>query len=734
MRLRNASRGMLKRVITFARIVTPAIVPVLGAMPAGAAPAQALEPPPVLDEIVVVAQKRAENAQAVPMSIATLSPDRLRNAGVTSVDRLGATVPGLTVMNISGAISPRIRGLGASNIMAGNDPAVATYVDGVYRAYSGDLAFDLHDVAQINVLKGPQGTLFGRNATGGVLQIETREPAHDFAAEAATGLDRYLTSRSRAFIGGAIADELLASLSAQYAGQDRGWGKNIATGDDVHRIGHAFNVRGKLRYDIGANTRAKLSVDHLDRSDTMASNFKPYPGYSILSPVAQPASDWDIASFIRGVKTYRSTGAALTIEHDLDFARLTSITAWRDTHTFVRSNPSATSIPTQYFAYPEDSRQWTQEVQLVSNDDDRLTWVAGAFYLHNQNTLNDFNIYLYLPLSTAFSHYRTQSESTVESPAFYAQGTYRVTPETRVTFGGRYTWQSSDLHGQQFGTRTADGTITVVTPQPVPDSMRYRAPAWRVAVDHDFAPSVLGYASYNRGFKSGGFNLRDPANPSFRPEKVDAFEIGLKSEFQSRMRLNAALFDYEYQNIQVSKFTTVQVVQNGAEARIYGAEGEVTWIAADALQVQAGVQWLHARFESFPNPQFTIPRPGNEGAIITSGNATGNRLPFSPEFSTTLGIDYTIQTAPGALRFNLTHSYSSGYYGEADNRLFQRAYHLLNASMQLASANGRWGARLYADNLLNEAIAGQLSSLTVGYVVDYPSPPRLLGIDVHYRW
>jgi iron complex outermembrane receptor protein len=688
-----------------------------------------------LDEVVVIAQKRSENAQSVAMSITPLTPTQIENAGVTSIERLGAAVPGLTVMNISGGISPRVRGLGTSMIIAGNDPAVATYVDGVYHSYSGDLMFDLHDLTQITVLKGPQGTLFGRNATGGVLQLETRAPAHNFEAEVTTGLDNYLTSKTSGFVGGGITDDVRLSLSAQYTGQGRGWGKNLTTGDDVHRIGHALTVRGKLIYDLSDVTQIKLHADYFDREDSRTANFKPFPGYSILAPVPQPSSPWDIVSYIRGVKTYRSGGLALTVNHDLGFAELTSISAWRDTDTFVRINPSATSIPLQHLAYPEDSRQFTQEVQLVSPDDEHFNWVVGAFYLHNQNDLKDFNIYLYGPLAGTFNRFRTQTESTVESPALYAQGSYALTPDMRLTLGARHTHQKTDLHGASYGTLVTTGDTVLVTPQPVPDSASYDAPTWRIALDRDFGPNMLGYVSYNRGFKSGGFNLRDPANPSFRPEIVDAYEIGWKSEFHDRgIRFNAALFDYEYENIQVSKFTTTQVVQNGAKARIYGAELDLTWAVTDSLLVRANAQWLDARFRTFRDAQFTVPQPNNEGAIISSGDASGNFLPYSPEFSTGLSIDYEVPTAPGALRFNLTHSYSSGFYGEADNRLFQEAYHLLNVSATFEPTNSRWRARIYADNLFKEAIAGQISSLNVGYVAHYTSPPLLYGIDLRYEW
>ncbi len=195
--------------------------------------------------------------------------------------------------------------------------------------------------------------------------------------------------------------------------------------------------------------------------------------------------------------------------------------------------------------------------------------------------------------------------------------------------------------------------------------------------------------------------------------------------------LEHGALDYEYQNIQISKFTTTQVIVNGAQARIYGLDADLTFNVTDALRIDAGAEWLHARFLDFPNAPFTVPLPGNQGALLTSGDASGRVIPDSPTFTGTFGAGYKVHTSTGNYTFDVTDSYVSGFYGEPDNRLFQPSFHLLNASLAWLSASERWGGRLYADNLLDKAVASQISSLNVGYVAVYSNPPRTYGAAVH---
>ncbi len=260
-----------------------------------------------LADIVVTAQKREENLQRVPISIAAVSPTQLENAAVLTANDLPRVVPGLTLLNSGGVITPRLRGVGTTSVTPGNEAPVAIYVDGVYYSFQPEVNLDLFDVTQVSVLKGPQGTLFGRNATGGVVQFTTRDPTQDFELKLATSLDNYLTSRSNIYIGGGLADDVAAGLAVSYVTQGRGWGKNLFNGNDAHRIKHSVTLRGKLVYD-GPDTTAKLSVDYGDTSDNLATAYRPYPGYDVQFPSPQSPDKWDVNSYLDGFYTFAGGG------------------------------------------------------------------------------------------------------------------------------------------------------------------------------------------------------------------------------------------------------------------------------------------------------------------------------------------------------------------------------------------------------------------------------------------
>lgn len=269
-----------------------------------------------IEEIVVTAQKRSENLQKVPIAITAVTPERMATAGVRTTQDLAAAVPGLQLLNIAGMLSPRVRGVGSNITAAGLEAPVATYVDGVYLAFGADTVMDFSDATQISVIKGPQGTLFGRNATGGVLQVTTRSPDIDFTGVVRTELDNYLTTRSNLFVTGGLSDSISASLAASYAHQGRGWGTNIGTGNDTYRLHSSFTVRGKIKAEIGDATMLLLSGDYTRHSGSDATNFRTYDGSLSILPAPQPERRWDTSSYRDAHTQYHGGGASVTIDHD----------------------------------------------------------------------------------------------------------------------------------------------------------------------------------------------------------------------------------------------------------------------------------------------------------------------------------------------------------------------------------------------------------------------------------
>ena len=698
-----------------------------GALAPDGTPLQSAPANDGLEDIVVVAQKRSENIQRVPIAVTAVAPTQLVASGVTSVSDLPAAVPGLQVLNIANNVTPRLRGVGTGAAAAGIESAVATYVDGVYYAYGPDVNLDLSDVSQVSVLKGPQGTLFGRNATGGVLQITTRDPTQTFHADLATSIDNYATSRSDIYVAGGLTDNVAAGLSVQFTTQGKGWGTNIFDGQEIHKIKHAISARGKVIWNLGDNTDIKLQADYSDRAGPVGANFRPFPGYQSIFPAPQSNRLWDINSFYDTKNTYSGGGGSLIVDQDLGFAKLTSISAYRSSKLFFTFSPGVSSTPTLSLAIGERSSQFTQELQLVSPSGGPFTWAVGAFYFHNYAKQAD-QITFYPPLIDPFQFIDIPAVQKTDSIAGFAQATYTVADHTRITAGFRFTYEYKDFVGQDIGT-FANGVSAVLVSRD--ESYSFKKPTWRISVDQDLAPDVIGYASYNRGVKSGGFNVREPANPPFAPERLDAYEVGLKTQLlERRVRANVAGFYYDYKNIQVPVFSQTLVIVNGAAARIWGIDGDFEAKAGDHLRLNFGASYLNTRWTSFPQAPFSIPNPGNAGATLVLGDAKGNKLPFSPTFTYTAGADYDIETNAGKFVLNVSDNYNSGFFSEADNRLKQRRYHLLNTSVRWTSADDRFNARLFVNNILNKAVAGQFVTQTVGYLADYSNPPRIYGAAI----
>lgn len=238
----------------------------------------------------------------------------------------------------------------------------------------------------------------------------------------------------------------------------------------------------------------------------------------------------------------------------------------------------------------------------------------------------------------------------------------------------------------------------------------------------------MAYVSYNRGVRSGGFNTTSTTNPPFRPEHLDAYEAGIKSQFlENRARLNIGGFYYDYSNMQVTIFNIAPVVMNAASARNYGIDVNLEAKVTKRMALTASADWLHARFTSFPDAPFWIPLANREGALPVKGNAAGRTLPYSPDVTASVGVDYDIPVKSGDVSLNVNDNFNSGFYTEVDNVLHQSRYHLLNASVTWEPADGRYQLRVFANNVLDKAVVSQAATEATGYIADYSNPPFVFG-------
>jgi iron complex outermembrane receptor protein len=603
---------------------------------------------------------------------------------------------------------------------------VATYIDGVYVSSPIGALTNLNDIEQVAVLKGPQGTLFGRNATGGLIQITTRKPSDTPTASVRVGYGNYQTVTASAYVSGGLADGLAASIATRYENRDRGFGINVATGNAI-MTQRSFTTRGKLLWE-GDDTTVQLSADYATM-DGVNPAFRPLTR-NVRGQFAGGGRR-DIDSDFDPALDSKQYGGSIDITHDLGGMSIKSLSAYRKMRLYVKFDPDGTTegdwagvpganAPPLGFAHgfqienTQIDEQFTQELQLLSDDDGPLTWVLGGFYMWSKGRfapgrsrtafLNQFGRYT-----------DVTATQTLHSYAAFAQGTYHLGEATNLTGGIRYTRDKREADGIRI-TYAANGVAITpqVAPQGVVESYADTFPkmTWRVSLDHRFSPQAMAYASYNRGFRSaayvvGNFGLATAiTNKVLKPEVVDAYELGLKTDlFNRRLRFNVAGYYYDQKNVQVMQIQNgIQTVYNAQGAEIYGVDADLILQPVDGLTINGGVNVTHARYKNFTNAQVTTPGPTG-GNILTTGDASGKRLQNVPDWTLSLGASYEI--GPVTITGNYYHN--DGWAADPDNRVRQSAYDLVDASINWAIGGGA-SLSIWGKNLTNAFYFQQLGA------------------------
>ena len=689
-----------------------------------------------LAEIVVTAQKRSENLQSVPIAITAASGDQLAQRGITNTQQLNVLAPGLNIRVTAGSFQPSLRGISTSSTVSENP--VALYIDGVYIPQQRDGTRELEDIDQVAVLKGPQGTLFGRNATAGVIQITTKAPSFTFNASTHAELDNYVTLRAGGYITGGLTDNIAMAASVAYVKQGNGWGRNFITGNDTNQVLHDLALRAKILFKLGARTDFTLIGDYAN-SKRYTTNTVPLPGtrFSFANPYT--SNSYSLYDSFAGNDPFgdlHGGGVSGTLNHNFGGVKLVSITAYRDINTPYSINN--TSVPQFYqvsITPKAQSKSFSQEVQLLSTSTGPFTWVAGVFYFNYDNGSNPIHRFfagpLVNPVTQIVGTYSYATENS-RSVAPFGEAKWEFLPATHLTFGARYTWEWRHLKNSRVESVNASGTVTTV---PYDKQSDYKDPTFRIGLDHQFTDTILGYVSYNTGFKSGGFNSVSPATPGYNPEKLKAYEAGVKSTlFDRRLRLNASGFYYDYTNLQVVQFiNAVQTVINGPKAHLYGLDLDFAAKVTPALQVSGGFEVLHATFQSFPGAVFSTPLPAG-GAVLFSGDATGKRLPLAQKFTGNLAVDYHFGLPRGGLDFNVTANYNGDYYFQVDNLIRQKAYTILNSALTWTLPGGKLSLKVFGRNLLNEKIITTTTEQAIGYATSYNAAPRTFGGGFAYKF
>jgi iron complex outermembrane receptor protein len=683
-----------------------------------------------IGDIVVTAQKRSEKLQSVPITISAFNAGTMGAMGIRNTRDLQVMVPGLVFNRNLTAGIPIIRGVSHNIGTIGDEAPVATYVDGVYVPNNIGSMFALNNIERVEVLKGPQGTLFGRNATAGVIQIITKTPQQQLGGDVSVGYGNYNTLEGNLYLTGGLSDNLAADIAAYASDQGKGWGRNVTLSIPIYKSSDV-SVRSKVLWQPGGDTDITLVGAYNRNTGYQGSTFGILPGALGIDRSTRYVGRYNSAVDIPTPNKNITANGSLTIKHDFGDVELLNILAYQNTwshFSFVQNGVAGASCvgcgPVNVIA-TQKGDTWSNEFQLSYHSDSGLNLIGGVFALHD---ISQYEHDLFFTPVRPSTPAHLLGRQKTESLAAFAQGTIPLAESTRLTLGARYTTDKRTLSGR-------GGAITSVSPT-LPPSERWSKPTWRISLDHDLAQDVLVFASYNRGFKSGAYAISNLANPPVDPEILDAYEAGFKSTvLDHKLRFNASAFLYKYKNIQLRtvdpRFAGSVFLFNAARAEIKGIDVDTEIAPVNNFKITAGFEVLRARYTDFPVAPYARPNAtgGNSTIFI---DATGNRMIRAPKFTSSLAASWAIPTSMGDFGLDANWRYNSGFFWEVSNRTRQSAFSVVNASASWTDASKRVDARLWVRNLLNTfyyAIVAEGQS-----DVYSPEAPRTYGVTIGYHF
>lgn len=695
-----------------------------------ASPALAQDASPVtgtdqIEDIVVTAQRREERLQDVPLAVTAVTGDALARQGVTDTRSLMVSVPALDYTQQNNGALIYLRGVGTANAGMGQESSVAVYVDGVYLSSPTGSLFSFNNIERIEVLKGPQGTLFGRNATGGVVQIVTKDPSADTKLDAKVGYGNFDTWEGSLYATTGLGADLSADIALYAKKQNDGWGTNVETGEDAFDNQNDFSVRSKWLWTPGDRTEVRLAVDYSrSRSETGVA-WNVLPGTFGIDGTTTNVGFYNIAHNFPSASVVKQAGATLTVNHEMDWASLVSISAYRWLDGRFTLDQDATPRRQVDAIVDQKATTLSQELQLVSAPESALKWIVGLYFNRDKPEFNPLHVE---GLATgSFPYIDINSYQLSYSYAAFGQATVDLGPQTRATGGIRFTRDERHV----VGTRIAAPSTYLAD---VDKRANFEKVTWRLALDHEIVPDVMVYASYNRGFKSGTFNLSSLLDPAVKPEVLDAYEIGYKTELAGRrLRLNGSFFYYDYKNIQTSQVLSTggQRIVNAPGATIKGFDVDLTAVPVPGLTVQAGLGYTHGRYKDFPNaPLFT---PAAAGAVQGTVNARGNATVHTPEITVNASATYSFDTAIGGFDVTGSYAYNDGFFWYPDNVTTQPSYHIVNASIGWRSTNDAFGVTFWGKNLAKEKYYAFVSESGLGFAGS-PAAPRTYGVTFGVKY
>ena len=676
-----------------------------------------------LEEVIVTAQKREQSLQDVPVSVTAVTGEKIQSLGLKRLDDLTNYAPTVTVTEGTGEDQIFIRGIG-SGVNRGFEQSVGLYIDGLYYGRGRSSKMGFLDLERVEVLKGPQGILFGKNTIAGAMSITSKNPGPEAEGYIDANYEFETEEKTvEAAYGGPLTDTFGARLAVRSSSLD-GWMDNDFTGDDMQEqdelvarlstlwdASESVEVITKLQY-------AKLEIGEKPAELSKCSGALPAPVLALDDCTFNGTSTIfgaDPDGGGAGSEEYEATSLGITINWQLGDHTLTSVTGYSEHTDDFFLDVDYTHLDTLSSDRDEEYDNLSQELRITSPLGETFDYIAGVYY--EQNEFDMFNNFHVIPFGLSRTTTATQEG---DSRAVFGQLTWHLNDQLALTVGGRYSEDEKDVDLQQyFSALKTTNQLPIPSAGPLGNVFQLQDSR----TDHDFSPSVtlewrpspnhMLYAKYSEGFKAGGYDLQLATGIAddfeFEPEEVESFEIGSKSELMDRaMTLNLSIFRSEFSNLQVSTFDGVANfnVGNAAESVSQGADIDIVWAITDELTSSLALSYLDAEYDSFPGAQCSFAQiqatpPGQACINDLSGEDLQFAPPLSGHFNLTwekpVGRDYLVTVAGDVV-------FSDEFYiaNDLDPNLRQDSYYKLDLRAALRNEAQRWELALVGRNLNDE--------------------------------
>ena len=664
----------------------------------------------LLEEILVTARKREESMQDAPLSVSALSSEQIAALQVRDLTSLAVSLPNVALDDVGttrGVANFSIRGLGITASIPSIDPTVGVFVDGVYMGLNNGIVFDLFDLESIEVLRGPQGILFGRNVTGGAILLNTKKPGDEFEARIRAaadgggdgGMSRYLMGS----IGGPMSDTFAAKLSAYY-NEDDGWFKNLATGEDHGAITQLM-VRPVIVWTPTDNLEITARYEYSDIDGDGPSSQSHVNGFGVPgTPISHDPKSFDFAIDEPGFQTNETNFFSTEIEWNVsDTGTITNIFGWRDYTGAALSDIDAQPVPFFHGSFGSNAEQISNELRYNGMLGDNTNLTAGIYYFKNDLEYAESRFLLGGAL--------TQDGGGlygVETMAAFTAIDYDVSDTWTLSAGLRYTREEKDAQVATlpFNTNAPCDVLAGTCVYDFVDSKSWTNVSPKLGATMSVSDDTILYAHWTRGFRSGGYNLRNtsvlPSNPPgpFDEETVDSFEFGWKYDFD-RGRINGAVFFNSIQDLQADiNFSdpvsgVVQVIKNTADAEITGFEVDSIFSLTDNFVVTASIGVIDAKYTEV---LFDL----NGDGVIDDADKSLD-LKRAPELTYSAGVNWDVELGSwGFMTARASYSHRDLSAWSEDNRAYIPEQDIVDAGLSFSTNDGMWVFALYGKNLTNE--------------------------------